>query len=130
MRNVTERLNQYLRADNMEKVKRKYLELILGIVLLTPPVLSVLSILFIYVGVNILRPFVNKEIGASYVWIGYIYESGGFTPAMAEDNSQFKRRNIYESGGFTPALPLYFGLMAIAGAYLISHSTIKNNIKQ
>lgn len=108
MRNVTERLNQYLRADNMEKVKRKYLELILGIVLLTPPVLSVLSILFIYVGVNILRPFVNKEIGASYVWIGY----------------------IYESGGFTPALPLYFGLMAIAGAYLISHSTIKNNIKQ
>lgn len=108
MRNVTERLNQYLRTDTMEKVKRKYLELILGAVLLIPPILSVFALLFLYLGVDILKPMFLTE--------------GAITPTALVGR-------YTDSGGFTPALPFYLGLMAIAGAYLISHSTV-NNIKQ
>ena len=60
----------------------------IGVILLTPPVLSAIACLF-----NILA---NNDIIAFYDWV---YHSSNY------------------SG--TPIIPIYLGLLAIAGAYLI-----------
>jgi hypothetical protein len=95
----------------MEKVKRKYLELCLGLILLIPPVYGVASFSLRFVGVNLplIRTYSitdkdkntasGKDQIASYFWIG--------------------RENL------NSPIPIYFGLMAIAGALLINNSTKK-----
>lgn len=76
----------------------KTIEKILGWTLLTPPLLSVLLFLLALLGEDTLKSFDRFSS-----WTGRLYvEQGG--------------------GGYTSALPLYFGLMAIAGAYLIKDS--------
>ena len=80
------------------ETKRKQLELWLGIILLTPPLISVLLFLAQLFDIQTLRHF-----NFSNAWLG----------------------NIISGGGYTSALPLYFGLMAIAGSLLISNSTKK-----
>jgi hypothetical protein len=69
---------------------------IIGYILLAPSIVSVLLFFInLFSGEDILENLSSKT------WKGFIYvsENGG--------------------GGFTSALPFYFGLMAIAGAYLI-----------
>jgi hypothetical protein len=68
-----------------------------GYVLLTPAVLSVIMFVIDLIPME-------KEVelfkNLSRDWLGHVYYDQG-------------------GGGYTSALPLYFGLMAIAGAYLI-----------
>jgi hypothetical protein len=81
---------------------------ILGYILLTPSLISVLMFL---------SQLFNKDnkmfnIFMSTIWTGdikfvYLYETSSATLGQGG------------AGGYTSALPLYFGLMAIAGAYLI-----------
>ncbi len=80
------------------ETKRKQLELWLGIILLTPALISVLLFLAQLFDIDTLNNFNFSN------WVGNF--SG-------------------EGGGFTSALPIYFGLMAIAGSLLISNSTKK-----
>ena len=74
------------------------IERVLGYILLIPPIYSVL--IFIYQSffddISTFHHFWNNS------WTGAYYE-----------------------GGFTSALPFYFGLMAIAGAILLSKSKSK-----
>lgn len=75
---------------------------VIGYILLLPALISVLlffALLFSEDG--LLSNFSHT------IWTGYI-NSGGFNSAGG--------------GGYTSALPFYFGLMAIAGAYLIKDS--------
>ena len=73
----------------------KTIEKILGWMLLAPPLISVFIFLAqLFSESKMLRKFLYT------IWTG---EHG-------------------EHGGYTSALPLYFGLMAIAGAYLIKDS--------
>ena len=85
----------------METNKRKPLELILGIILLIPPILSVFLFLLQFITKDLMKPFEYSSWTGDY---GFS-DSGG--------------------GGYTSALPFYFGLMAIAGVLLI----INNNKK-
>ena len=85
----------------MEKIKRKYIELILGIILLLPPIFSVVALFLQFFGSNLMGDCFYLYNSSVNLWTG-----GG-------------------EGGFTSALPFYFGLMALAGAYLISNSTKK-----
>jgi hypothetical protein len=75
---------------------------IVGYVLLIPP--------FISIGIFLAQLFSEEtlylEEFLSTIWTGDYYGEGG---------------------GFTSALPFYFGLMAIAGAYLIKDSNRNNN---
>jgi len=74
---------------------------IVGYILLTPPVISVLAFMIeIFLDKNLLRNVVRRG-----VWSGFISEAG--------------------QAGYTTALPFYFGLMAIAGAYLIKDNSGK-----
>jgi hypothetical protein len=71
---------------------------IIGYVLLSPALLSVLLFIIDLLAESKLEIFNNLH----YIWRGtvdYYGEGGG--------------------GGYSSALPLYFGLMAIAGSYLI-----------
>ena len=70
-------------------------EKIIGWVLFTPPVLSVG--LFILSATLVGAPLANLQ---RTTWTG----------------------ELWNPGGYTSALPFYFGLMAIAGAYLIKDS--------
>lgn len=80
----------------------KNLQKTIGYILLFPPVLSVL--LF---SLNLLSEDAGDIIKMSNLssnwsgWAGYSGDSGA---------------------GFTSSVPLYFGLMAIAGAYLITNA--------
>jgi hypothetical protein len=70
---------------------------IIGYILLTPSLISVLMFLAQFFKLTELNiNFMDTLWTGTWNWGG---ESGG--------------------GGYTSALPLYFGLMAIAGAYLI-----------
>lgn len=72
---------------------------IVGYILITPPVISVLAFMIeIFLDKNLLRNVVRRG-----VWSGFIAESG--------------------QAGYTTSLPFYFGLMAIAGAYLIKDNS-------
>lgn len=74
---------------------------IIGYILLTPSLISVLMFLSqLFKETKLFTNFLYT-IWTGDVDIGYAFESGG------------------GGGGYTSALPLYFGLMAIAGAYLI-----------
>ena len=74
---------------------------IIGYILLTPSLISVLMFLVqLFVEAHLFKNFMYT-IWTGDLDIGYAYESGG------------------GGGGYTSALPFYFGLMAIAGAYLI-----------
>lgn len=67
----------------------------IGIVLLVPPIISILA--FIITFFTAYNPLSNFEY--AYQWTGQANE-----------------------GGYSSALPNYFGLMAIAGVYLIRNS--------
>lgn len=73
---------------------------IIGYILLTPPVISVLMFFAGLIGEKHKTVLSNLHS----IWYGdwNAMESGG--------------------GGYTSALPLYFGLLALAGAYLIKNS--------
>ena len=77
---------------------------IIGYILLSPALISV--ILFILQLLFKLNSLKNMEIGNS--WTGYA--EANVSPVANEWSYGF---------GYTSALPFYFGLMAIAGAYLI-----------
>lgn len=78
---------------------------VLGYILLFPSVLSV----FIFVAQLFNEDSLLQQFKYS-IWTGYL--DLGF--------SKFEGQR--GGGGFTSALPFYFGLMAIAGAYLIKDS--------
>lgn len=70
---------------------------IIGYILLTPSLISVLMFLAqLFIGDELFKNFMITIWTGNFGYDGY---TGG--------------------GGFTSALPFYFGLMAIAGAYLI-----------
>ena len=77
---------------------------IIGYILLTPAVISV----FLFIAQFAIDRYFFDSIFNNTIWTGYLkietlaYEGGGGG-----------------GGGYTSALPFYFGLMAIAGAYLI-----------
>jgi hypothetical protein len=91
-----------METNKMETNKRKPLELILGIILLIPPILSVPLFLLQFVKSDLLKNF----LGSSWTGAGSIWESSGGGGGAA----------------YTSALPFYFGLMAIAGVLLIVKS--------
>ena len=72
---------------------------IIGYILLTPPVLSVFLFMANIFGFNVTPVFIKLALE----WTGALNTGSG-------------------GGGYTSALPFYFGLMAIAGAYLIKDS--------
>jgi hypothetical protein len=74
---------------------------ITGYLLLTPSVISVFIFLIQLISKNDLLKHFRQTIWTGEYDFGYAYESGG------------------GGAGYTSALPIYFGLMAIAGAYLI-----------
>jgi hypothetical protein len=99
MRKKTELLNQYQTNKNMEtkdnspeEIKGVNMTKVVGYLLLSPALVSVL-LFFIAL----------------------------LTKTKTLDNFNYSRPWVggYDTGGFTSALPFYFGLMAIAGAYLI-----------
>jgi hypothetical protein len=71
---------------------------IIGFILLSPAILSVVLFLIDILAKSQLELFDNLH----YMWSGAIEYNG--------DGG---------GGGYSSALPLYFGLMAIAGSYLI-----------
>jgi hypothetical protein len=85
--------------DNTQIKSKLGLEKIFGIILLIPPLLSVLLFLL-----NVLTKYSGKMATLSNLsdnWTGgYNYSQGG-------------------GGGYTSAAPIYLGLMAIAGAILL-----------
>jgi hypothetical protein len=100
-----ERLNQYLKSKTMDK--KINVSKVVGYIILTPSIISV--VLFI---VQLL--VADNEILNAFL----------FTPWTGEylrhSNSSLSDPGGTEGGGgYTSALPFYFGLMAIAGAYLI-----------
>lgn len=75
----------------------------IGYILLFPPLLSVL-LFTINLFVEECGSIIKMDNLSTY-WTGGAFQNG-------------------DSGaGFTSSIPLYFGLMAIAGAYLIKNST-------
>ena len=74
---------------------------IIGYILLTPSLISVLMFLFqLFKKTEVLENFMST-LWTGTTEISYAYQSGG------------------GGAGYTSGLPFYFGLMAIAGAYLI-----------
>jgi len=87
-------LNQYLKNKTMNTVITN----IIGYILLSPALISVVMFIAQFTTEEkIFKNFMYTIWTGNY---GYNNETGG-------------------GGGFTSALPFYFGLMAIAGAYLI-----------
>jgi hypothetical protein len=86
----------------MEQKRKETIQEIIGYILLAPPTISVILFFLKFAEVDGL-----EEFNYDSAWTGsvqYSMEDGG------------------GGGGYTSALPLYFGLMAIAGAYLIKNS--------
>ena len=80
----------------------KNIQKTIGYILLFPPLLSVL-LFTINLLVEESGPIIGMDNLSTY-WTGGAFQTG-------------------DSGaGFTSSIPLYFGLMAIAGAYLIKNS--------
>lgn len=80
---------------------KKDITKIIGYILLTPSLISVLMFLAqFFIKYEIFKNFMST-LWTGDLDYGYAYESGG------------------GGGGYTSALPIYFGLMAIAGVYLI-----------
>lgn len=86
-------------------ILEKKIECVLGIVFVIPPILGVVAFLMNLFDIEIFKHFSSLS-NLSFNWSGgYDVSDGG-------------------GGGAMSATPLYLGLMAIAGAYLI-----KNNIR-
>ncbi len=80
------------------------IERIIGFILLTPPILGALFFILNVFSNDIGRIVELKNLSSE--WTGtYGYDTGG--------------------GGYMSAAPLYLGLMAIAGAYLIKGTSQK-----
>jgi hypothetical protein len=79
----------------------KNLERVIGYVLLTPPIVGVL-LFFIMVIRKLFSGAVLQNYFYDSFWTGFISES--------------------DKSSYTSSLPVYFGLMALAGAYLIKDS--------
>lgn len=87
-------------------ILEKKIECVLGIVFVIPPILGVVAFLMNLFDIESFNHFSSLS-NLSFNWTGgYGYSSDG------------------GGGGAMSATPLYLGLMAIAGAYLI-----KNNIR-
>ncbi len=84
------------------------MELISGVILLIPPVVSVLFFM-IQIMPSRLKPGLIKSWD-TFSDLRYTAWTGNI---------------LGEGGGYTSALPFYFGLMAIAGALLIINSPKK-----
>lgn len=102
--NINSLILKFINMETTEKQQPKQnirIERIFGILLLIPPILSVLLFL---INLIIKEPGNIAELSnLSRKWTGaldYNYEVGG-------------------GGGYTSAAPIYFGLMAIAGALLL-----------
>jgi hypothetical protein len=80
-------------------MKAKTVSQVSGYILISPAVFSVFAFL-----IDLITDWTLLH-ELSDIWTGIIYDSG------------YGDNNI--AAGFTSALPFYFGLMAIAGAYLI-----------
>jgi hypothetical protein len=95
----------------MDKQQMRVIELIAGVILLIPALLSIL--LFMYA-----LAFGHGEGSKIYpdlsysIWSGYTEIHGNYSSGVG-------------GGGYTSAFPIYCGLMAIAGAYLIKDSESK-----
>jgi hypothetical protein len=86
-----------MNTENNQTTEPGNFSRIIGYILLVPPLLSVLLFLAqLLSGDKLLMKFIYT------FWTGQL--------------------DLNNGGGFTSALPLYFGLMAIAGAYLIKDS--------
>jgi len=79
------------------------LEKIFGIILLIPPLIGV--ILFL---------------------INLLSDDAGKIPELKNLSSEWT--GSYDTGGYTSAAPIYLGLMAIAGAWLLKGTDRKQNL--
>lgn len=84
---------------------------VIGIILLIPPLLSVIFFL--------LSVF-SSDTGSSY-------SSTGKVPQLKNLSSDWT--GSFDTGGYTSAAPIYLGLMAIGGAILLSRGVKKVRIK-
>jgi len=105
----------------MESNRINYIGLVLGIILLVPPLISVFVFFTQIIGWN------TSLFGSldSSIWTGNIDIDYFSSSHLDADDKRVAYGGGGGGGGFTSALPLYFGLMAIAGAILISNSTKK-----
>ena len=101
--------DKYITPKQVNVPNKVTIEKIIGYILLSPPILSVL--LFFMQQFFSADTLTNFSGNYSESWVGdwganwSSYGGGGGG-----------------GGGYTSALPFYFGLMAIAGAYLIKDS--------
>lgn len=86
-----------LTLNNLIMERNRFKDVI-GFLLLTPALISILLFFLQLMGINSLKAFEDSSWTGSWGAFG----NGG--------------------GGFLSALPIYFGLMAIAGSYLVSNS--------
>jgi hypothetical protein len=91
----------------MDKKQMRVIELIAGVILLIPALLSIL--LFMYA-----LAFGSGE--------GYQVYPDLSNTIWTGNTEVYRDGNGVGGGGHTSALPIYCGLMAIAGAYLIKDS--------
>ncbi len=91
----------------------RIIERTIGYVLLSAPLVSVIF-LFIYLA------FGHSE-GDNY-WTGYAFLQGGLQHGYNEHGEYNAGVVGFGGAAYTSALPFYFGLMALAGAYLIKDS--------
>jgi len=100
------------------KTVNKIVTKIVGYILLTPALISVILFLL---QLNT-KPHEQNTLSSFYrggAWTGKF--KGEITGPGIWDESNTT------GGGYTSALPFYFGLMAIAGAYLIKDKEVNNN---
>jgi hypothetical protein len=94
----------------MNKKQMRLIELIAGVILMIPALLSVLLFMYAVLLGDGEGSKIYPDLSYS-IWTGYteVYRDG----------------DGVGGGGYTSALPIYCGLMAIAGAYLIKDSESK-----
>lgn len=105
----------------MESKRINYVGFVLGIILLIPPLCSVFIFFTQLMGWDTSH---SLNIFNSPIWSGRI-DIDYFTNAHTVNDEHVLDGGGGGGGGFTSALPLYFGLMAIAGSILVSNSTKK-----
>ena len=91
-----------MRKSEKALIKAKRIECLVGLFMLIPPFLSVLSFVFCLFGDE-----------SSFAKLNHISSSSGWTCDFSVN-----------SGGGMSAAPLYLGLMALAGVYLIKDSLV------
>ena len=101
----------------MRKVLKTTIDIfpmLIGYVLICPAVISVFWLLSDLMSND--QKFIFDNLNRA--WTGEYYSDGGQFPGLSASKG---------SGGYTSALPFYFGLMGIAGAYLIRNNSKKEN---